>query len=144
MAGFGPPPKKASEKRRPNAGTFNKLDRVLPASGRRGDTPAWPLPDPIQAELEVWDQIWRTPQAVAWETLGWERAVARYVRDLLPAEQRGAPTNVKTEVRQHEDRLGLNPMSLLRLRWEIRDVDDAAVKPQKKATVTRLKAVESA
>ena len=136
MAGFGPPPKKASERRRPNAGAFNKLDRILPASGRQGEVPHWPLPDPIQAELVVWEQIWHTPQAVAWEQLGWERAVARYVRDLLPAEQRGAPTSAKSEVRQHEDRLGLNPMSLLRLRWEIRDVDEPAAAKPRKASAT--------
>jgi hypothetical protein len=56
---------------------------------------------------------------VAWERLGWTRAVARYSRVLVAAEQKDATGVLLSEVRQMEDRLGLSPMSMLRLRWQI-------------------------
>lgn len=112
----GPPPKKPGERRRRN----KTLPMVqLPAGGRRGDPPDWPLPTSNAAEREVWAQVWTTPQAAQWERLGWSRVVARYVRALVVAEKRNAPSTVLAEVRQLEDRLGLTPMSMLRLRWEV-------------------------
>lgn len=91
----------------------------LPAEGRRGDPPAWPLDGPSDAERAVWREAWRTPHAVMWERLGHTRTVARFVRLLTAAEARGADARVLAEVRQLEDRLGLSPLALLRLRWEI-------------------------
>jgi hypothetical protein len=54
------------------------------------------------------------PQAAAWERLGAGvlGVVARYFS--LLADPRAA-----AEVRQIEDRLGLNPASMLKLRWEL-------------------------
>jgi hypothetical protein len=92
----------------------------LPASGRDGETPDWPLSRATKAETAVWAQVWVTPQSVAWEQLGWTRSVARYVRLLCQAEKPNASAAVAAEVRQMEDRLGLTPMAMLRLRWEIR------------------------
>lgn len=122
MAGMGPPPKPAHERRRRNA----TPDTVkLPAEGRVGDPPAWPIPSPSKTELDVWAEVWATPQSVAWERLGWIRTVARYVRCLVESEQPDAPAAKLSEVRQLEDRLGLSPMAMLRLRWEI-VVDEVA------------------
>jgi hypothetical protein len=47
------------------------------------------------------------------------RTVARYVRAVVAAERTGAAATTLSEARQLEDRLGLTPMSMLRLRWEI-------------------------
>jgi hypothetical protein len=91
----------------------------LPAEGRRGKCPTFPLAGDTAAEHAVWRELWRTPQAAAWERLGWTRVVARYVRALVVAEQPGADVRDMAEVRQMEDRLGLTPMAMLRLRWEI-------------------------
>jgi hypothetical protein len=53
---------------------------------------------------------------------GLARVVARYVRWTVAAEV-GIPADVATsalaELRQLEDRLGLTPMALARLRWDI-------------------------
>lgn len=116
MAGMGPPPKPADQRRRRNA-TPNTTK--LPAEGREGDAPEWPLPAHSEAEAVVWAEVWTTPQAVAWEQLGWTRTVARYVRVLVEAELPDAAAAKLGEVRQLEDRLGLSPMAMLRLRWEI-------------------------
>lgn len=93
--------------------------RALPAAGRSGPPPAWPLGTPRDEERALWAELWATPQAVAWEELGWTRAVARYAVCVLAAEAPGAPTNLLSEVRQLEDRLGLSPMAMRRLQWEI-------------------------
>lgn len=117
MAGMGPPPN-------PNARRRNARPemRRLPASGRRGDPPDWPLGRTTKAERELWLQLWASPQAVAWESLGWARSVARYVVCVVKAEKRDAPVALLAEARQFEDRLGLNPLAMRRLMWEIVDL----------------------
>lgn len=113
----------------------------LPAEGRKGSAPKFPLPkmsvlrweyedkrrfqvlDPEstearrEQELELWDQLWRTPQAVAWERLGWVRVVARYARLAVAAEE--LDKDALSEARQLEDRLGLTPKAMRLLLWEI-------------------------
>lgn len=169
MAGMGPPPQPNARRRnaRPAA-------QILPAAGRSGPIPAWPLPpeialhaafgvatdraealrdewasavDPKEArrlakmletaevalrslemrielaataEVALWDELWTTPQAVAWERLRWTREVAQYVRWKVKAE--GGDLDASKESRQLADRLGLSPLAMLRLQWEIQDV----------------------
>jgi hypothetical protein len=92
----------------------------------------------------VWAELWLTPQAVAWERLGWSRTVARYCRVLVDAERTGAPAAIQAEARQLEDRLGLTPMSMLRLRWEIsRDEVGEKREPAEAAAVRRLHAIDA-
>lgn len=112
----GPPPNKHARRRnaRPDW-------RRLPRSGREGDAPEWPLSKATRAEAELWRQLWASPQAVAWEALGWARSVARYCRAAVQAEKRGALAFLLSEVRQMEDRLGLNPKAMKSLAWEIDD-----------------------
>lgn len=113
----GPPPN-------PNARRRNKRPewRTLPATGRAGDPPEFPLPRPSVAVRVLWIDLWRTPQAVAWDALGWTRLVARYAKLLIAAEKSNATAAILAEVRQLEDRLGLSPMAMKRLQWEIGDV----------------------
>ena len=121
----GPAPKEQSVRRGGNrrADTLSTATKVLPRTGRKGDPPPWPLPGrPTKAVVEVWADLWRLPQAVAWEEAALERVVARYVRTLVRAETPKATAAVLAEARQLEDRLGLSSMALLRLRWTIGDV----------------------
>lgn len=169
MAGMGPAPKPAGERRRRNA---THATTKLPAGGRQGDLPRWPLLADIvtlekrdgarrladelelqllepeltgraraaaqrkfdaattaanildrqldtqeQVEAELWAELWATPQAAAWERQGWTREVAQYVRWKVKAEQ--GDLDAAKEARQLADRLGLNPLAMLRLRWEV-------------------------
>lgn len=70
-----------------------------------------------QVEAELWAELWVTPQAAAWERLGWTREVAQYVRWEARAEQ--GDLDAAKEARQRGDRLGLTPLAMLRLRWEV-------------------------
>lgn len=164
MPGMGPAPKPADRRSRRNA---SPATTRLPAEGRKGAPPAWPLqpnlrltsalraaiarkgkleakaemePTPeierqiemledriallqdqikasVLAELRIWFELWRTPQAVMWERLDWTRDVALYARWQALGE--GGELNSAKEARQLGDRLGLTPLALLRLRWEI-------------------------
>ncbi|SBT64234.1 hypothetical protein GA0070622_1204 [Micromonospora sediminicola] len=177
MAGMGPPPKPAGQRRRRNATVATTR---LPAEGRGGRrAPNWPLvPDVVMAarrdllaaavadleedlaelegtrkeasvrrrlettqeklaiikaqmkaqralEADLWRDLWRLPQAVAWERLRWTRDVAQYVRHKVLAEL--GDLAAAKEARQWSDRLGLSPMAMLRLRWEV-TVDETAAK----------------
>lgn len=183
MAGMGPPPKNASQRRRQNATIA--LTR-LPAEGRPGDAPTWPLIDDVvlrarrdmlavkverlqeerqdaldngdstggierkidtalerlhiveaqlaaQRELEatLWTDLWNLPQAVEWERLGWLRDVAQYVRLKVMAEL--GELDAGKEARMWSDRLGLTPLAMLRLRWEVSHDEVAERRAEKPA-----------
>jgi hypothetical protein len=121
----GPPPLDIAQRRRRNAPLANT--RKLPAEGRAGPPPCWPLETLSEAESAVWAEIWSTPQATEWERLAWPHPVARYVRCLVASEQYGAKAALLAEVRLLEQQLGLTPMAMLRLRWEV--VDDLPAGP---------------
>src|SRR6266704_5199955 len=190
MAGPGNTiPKPAGQRRRRNAPLANTLK--LPARGRQGRAPRWPLPPEVarparlaylrdqevalRAEIEIawadgdakkarslddkasrlkeraialeaeieatreaqvalWRALWRTPQAVAWERLGWTREVAQYALWKVQAEQ--GNLEAAKEARQHADRLGLSPMAMLRLRWEVVADEVAERRDDQAATVS--------
>lgn len=118
---------------------------VLPAAGRQGKTPAWPLAAPMgdvtltdeegketterallveveTRELEVWAGEWRRPQAVEWERNGQELEVALYVRSLVSAEDPAAKANARTLVKQQQEALGISLPGLHRNRWRIAEM----------------------
>lgn len=97
---------------------------TIPAAGYDGPAPSWPLnTDPAEAELDTWEQVWTTPQATMWASMGGgiTRVVARYVMVFCLALEDPRP-GLLAEVRHLEDRLGLSPVSLRRLEWIIEDV----------------------
>lgn len=134
----GPAPSKNPRRRNARPDTVQ-----LPAQGYTGQVPDWPLSRALKAEKLAWEQLWRLPQAAAWAQLNVGRTVARYVRALIVAESRESTAFQLSEVRQLEDRLGLTPMSMLRLRWEVVHDELAEVKAEKRhQPERRLRAVE--
>jgi hypothetical protein len=146
----------------------------LPAEGRKGKTPTWPLPPDLalsaalevaeqqqavlEAQLDVgdaprgteaklarldqkiaelkavmrgvaemeaglWAKLWKTPQAVMWDRLLWNRELALYVRWQVRAEL--GDIKADNAARQWSDRLGVNEQAMLRLRWKIADAKSA-------------------
>lgn len=75
------------------------------------------LAEQRRLEALLWKDLWSTPQSVEWERLGWTRDVAQYVRHKVLGEL-GDLDSAK-EARQWSDRLGLTPLAMLRLRWEV-------------------------
>lgn len=99
----------------------------LPASGRQGDIPRWPLAvKATRDESDVWKLLWRTPQSDAWEDLGWDLTVARYCRVVVAASQPGAQPGILKAAGDLEDRLGLTPKAMRLLLWQIGSDGDEA------------------
>lgn len=113
----------------------------LPAEGRTGRTPTWPIAAASPDEAKAWKAAWRLPQAVVWETQHLERIVARYVRLMVAAEEPGAPVTLHGHVAKLEEHLLLTPHHLKAARYEIvaKETDAAAPKP---SNVRRLRAVD--
>ncbi|MFJ4907712.1 hypothetical protein ACIQCR_24645 [Streptomyces sp. NPDC093249] len=146
-AASGPPPD-------PNALRRNRKSdasgwRTLPAEGRTGPAPGWPLTEPTDREYDLWTDLWETPQAVAWEDLGQALEVALFVRTLAEAEQPDARVDVKKMVRSYLDSLGLSVAGMLRNRWRVAPGPEAgepaapvaSVAPQRRSARDRFKVV---
>jgi hypothetical protein len=123
-------------------GPAGKLDPVrrnarvgplsLPAEGRTEPAPSWPLPSPVDTErrdfeVQLWAELWATPQACAWATMGagTRREVARYVRLCADAEfgvegaLATAVASMHSQATALSDRLGLTPKAMRLLLWEV-------------------------
>lgn len=122
---------------------------TLPAAGRDGALPAWPLISPSDREMDLWERLWETPQAVMWETLHLDFEVASYVRLLVRAEKPNSSAIIWGQVKMVAESLGLSASGMARNRWTVADVnDDADQAPAQSAVsavsslTSRLKAVQ--
>lgn len=130
------PPKFNPVHRKPRVGPLK-----LPRGGRTGPIPQWPIPGGATADvLQLWETLWRTPHAVAWEKLEWTRVIARYCLVVRAAEI-GFDKTAGAEARQLEDKLGLTPKAMRMLLWEIADDELAEVRQASTDTRGRIKAV---
>ena len=100
---------------------------TLPASGRKGPAPEFPLPGATERELEIWEREWKRPQAIMWERNGQEHEVALYVRTLVRAEDPEVSAALLTLVRQMQEALGLSIPGLHRNRWIIAEATGAQI-----------------
>lgn len=123
----GPPPDPNALRRDRDAGEWTHL----PAAGRQGPPPTWPLSRPSAREVELWAHEWTRPQAVMWELNRQQVEVAMYVRSLREAEKPRASVAARTLIRQQQEALGLSLPGLLRNRWVIATApaDTAAGRP---------------
>ena len=119
----------------------------LPAEGRKGDPPAWPLMgSATEPEASYWAALWATPQAVMWERMGAAITyeVARYCRLAVVCEIIGARPSDHAQATALADRLGLTPKAMRLLLWQI-TADEVAERRgvQSRNVRARLKAVEN-
>lgn len=115
---------------------------TLPADGFQGVVPEFPLPRAVQfdtvfesgkkvtepddaetvavweAELELWAELWRKPQAAMWSQLGMKFEVAAYVRAFLESVRSEASAGLKTAVLRMAGEIGLSLPGMHSLRWK--------------------------
>lgn len=115
---------------------------TLPADGFQGEVPEFPLPRAVQfdtvfengkkvtepdeaetvavweAELELWAELWRKPQAAMWSQLGMKFEVAAYVRAFLESVRSEASAGLKTAVLRMAGEIGLSLPGMHSLRWK--------------------------
>jgi hypothetical protein len=140
----GPPsdPGSLRSQRRADPGAW----RELPAEGRKKRAPKWPLMDQCPREVTLWRELWKLPQAVAWEDLRMWWEVALHVRQMVRVEDGTSSAALLMELRQHAEELGLLPSGLIRNRWVIAQAPAAvAVAPASAAAPesakSRLRAI---
>ena len=88
-------------------------------------------------EIELWDLLWRKPQAAQWNRLGLTFQVAAYVRAFLESNLADASSGLKTAVLRMEDGLGISVKGLNTLRWKI-VADEVATKRDEKVAKQTL------
>jgi len=143
---------------------FNPM--ALPARGRKGRTPAFPLPKIVRfiaglndsgksiklpdtsasnafrkRELALWGELWKTPQAVAWERETWRwPTIARYARICATTElEPDASAALLSRERELRIECGLTPDGLKLNGWAIAP-DQLAEKRAEKKTAPAAKA----
>lgn len=141
----GPAPDPSALRRERDAGEWT----ILPAEGRQGATPEWPLTAQSIREVELWERLWRMPQALMWERYGQDLEVALYVRRLSEAEQMDSAVTLTTIVKQMADSLGLTTPGMRANRWRIDRLEEtvpertrsAKASPAPNSARARLRAV---
>lgn len=143
----GPPPDPNALRRDRDGADWT----ILPASGRDGDIPEWPLTvatndERAEREAELWARQWTRPQAIVWEANGQEDEVALFVRAFADAESPKSPVAARQLVKQLQETLGISLPGMLRLRWKIEANTPAATDtrpaPAAGSARSRLKVVD--
>ncbi|GAA5033123.1 phage terminase small subunit [Streptomyces siamensis] len=126
MAGTGPLPKDASQRRRRNADAVPGT--VLPADGPDGPTPELPGGHDYDTRTLSWYETWRSsPQAATFLPTDWQRL---HMLAQLVEQYWGGPTKeLLSEIRLNEAALGGTAADRVRLRWTVADPDDGADRP---------------
>jgi hypothetical protein len=147
---------------------------ALPAAGRSGNAPAFPLPKIHRfrmefyegggkakvpdtgassafrkRELAVWREVWKTPQACAWELESWRwPTIAEFCRLKTVVEMEpDANAALVAQLHRFRDQVGLTPAGLKENGWAIaRDEvkakrDEKAAEPKKTSARDRMKVV---
>lgn len=122
---------------------------ALPNEGYRGDVPRWPLSEASDAELALWEEAWRTPQACAWAQPSemWRtRTVALWVRMRIRCEEPDAPASLIAQLHRFADQIGMTPAGLKENGWRVAPAEIAPTQTvneddEDEATTRRLSAV---
>lgn len=142
----------------------------LPSEGAKGRAPAFPLPkihrwiqtsegrQPDAAaskafrarELQIWRDVWKTPQAVAWRVDPWRwPTIAEFCRLKTVTEaDPDASASLLSRLREYRNEIGLSPDGLRANGWAIAQNQVAAkaaakkTPPKKAAPTRRLRSVD--
>lgn len=101
---------------------------ALPAEGYDGPVPDFPLPNATTRELDVWAEVWRTPQACAWSmpSESWRAStVALYVRTRVRCEAEDAGASLIGQLHRFADQIGMTTAGLAEMGWKVA-VDETA------------------
>jgi len=114
---------------------------VLPAAGFAGSVPDFPLPAALDAEVDLWEKLWRKPQGEMWSQHGLEFEVAAYVRAFIESVQPEATAGLKTAVLRMAAEIGLSLPGMHGLRWKIAEsvADTARPAPERKSSSSRAR-----
>ena len=122
MAGTGPLPKDASQRRRRNADAV--ATTVLPAEGPTGKTPELPGGHDYDSRTLAWYETWRSsPQAATFLPTDWQRL--HMLAELVQQYWEEPRKDLLAEIRLNETALGGTAADRVRLRWTVAEPEDA-------------------
>lgn len=124
---------------------------TLPARGRPGRAPKWPLPSvaeklaengeveveglPTEWMLEQWRRLWKLPQAHMWAKYSLHVQVAHYLVAFHDSLLPDAPAAARAEVRRFEEELGISLSGMARHRWRFAEDEVGEKRSSKKKSV---------
>jgi hypothetical protein len=123
--------------------------QALPAEGYTGPVPNFPLPRATIRELELWEWVWRTPQACAWSMPSerWRlHAIGMWVRTAVICEGSDATAADKNSIHRFADQIGMTTAGLAEMGWKVA-VDELAEKaatPSTEPAAPRARRLRSA
>lgn len=91
-------------------------------------------------ELQLWDTLWRKPQAFMWSKLGLEFEVAAYVRAFIESTSEDSNSGLKTAVLRMAAEIGLSLPGMGSLRWKFSEDELAAKRDAAEPTSTSARA----
>ena len=114
----------------PNSGRSDRRGfklRELPAGGYDGPIPKFPLPpnpdeDIAAREADVWEWVWRTPQAYAWAqpSEAWRiPTIGMYVRVRVRCEDPDAGATLMAQLHRFADQIGMTTAGLSEMGWQV-------------------------
>lgn len=113
----------------------------LPAEGRKGKAPTLPaVRHWTEFTLGWWRDLWATPQATQWDEDNPELIRLALLHETIWSSdaEKGPSPGILSEMRQIEDRFGLNPKAMLQLRWRIDEAPvPASTRAPSKTKMTR-------
>ena len=125
----------------PNAFRRDRKDdvawTVLDPKGKVEPTPIWPLVEPSERELELWESIWKRPQSVLWQQYLQEFEVALYIRRLSEVELRDANASLHTLLIRQMESLLLTTPSMYKAKVRIGVEVHGPDKPRRPKSVER-------
>ena len=102
----------------PNAFRRDRKDdaawTVLDPKGKVKKIPSWPLVEPSDREIELWEGIWKRPQSILWEQNSQQIEVALYIRRLSEVEIKDAGASLNTLLLRQMESLLLTTPSMYR------------------------------
>lgn len=111
----------------PDGRTKGRLRRQLDRAQLAASLAHAQLDAQTTAEVELWDRLWRTPQAELWEaSASYGRMLAQFVRWNVKGEQGDIEAAREARIRGKE--FGLTPLTLMGLKAEIERADEAEAK----------------
>lgn len=117
--------------------------RSLSSVGYEGPVPEFPLLEPSPRELQLWEQLWRSPQAIAWAEESWRwPTIGMFVRVSVRAEEPDALAGVLAQLHRFADQVGMSPAGLKENGWEIvHPTEEVQTAPTRPAGQRRLRSV---
>lgn len=101
-----------------------------------GVAPEFPLSGASTAERDLWESLWRKPQASMWAALDLSLQVAAYVRAFLRSVESDAPVGLISPVLRMEAELGISTVGMNALRWKFAPDELAERRAEKSETPT--------